>query len=374
MLFIFISYLTLICIINANHYILIQMSLTGGTFDFLLFLGNPRKAFFTHIDTIASSSVVQPNSYNPDDSFTSFKHHDNFTEDIVILSNYSGSKSMTIPFAFNYSSNSMNSIAMGYNIINQSHSLLYSLYKLNYITSLSFSFIHYKEFSYLCLGSFPSIMEGVSPCKSQCNVNKHYNHWGCDVSQFGTYSIQYKDVQNGYGVINSNEYEVSVPLDVIYEIKEMYFDNLISDGTCEFDINNKHSVFTCDCSIRYKFPNIDIILDNKVNITLSGYSLFTSERKYSLCEFIINPTKPSEYYDNKYIWVLGLKILNKYSIEFDYNNSTITFHSNSPFIYVQLPFIPENDLNNIKLNMINATSFILILFTIFISLYKYITP
>ena len=159
MLFIFISYLTFICAVNANHYILIQMSLTGGTFDFLLFLGNPRKAFFTHINTITSSSVIQTNSYNPDDSFTSFKHNDNITEDIITLSNYSSSKSMTIPFAFNYSSKSMNSIAMGYNIINQSHSILYTLYKLNYISTLSFSFIHYKEFSYFCLGSFPSAME-----------------------------------------------------------------------------------------------------------------------------------------------------------------------------------------------------------------------
>ena len=143
--------------------------------------------------------------------------------------------------------------------------------------------------------------------------------------------------------IQTNTSNINVPLYYFNYLKQKLFKHYIERNICKEGIFNDLHIISCECRALSDFPGLIFIVDG-IKIEYTKAELFEEPGTYSLFRVKSYTNKSSTINNNSII--LGTSLLKKYSLLFNYADTSITFLSNtSPFTinnnYISSPFIPH---------------------------------
>lgn len=254
-----------------------------------------------------------------------------------------------------------NSISLSLNHIDNSYSLVHSLYNQKVISSLKFGFENdLMGTGILFFGNIPSNLTSKTPYSFYCDVN-HHSHiqWNCKLGKYITigqyrynnkYDTVYFDVES-----NSNY----VPFDFMLFLNETIFKPFIDKKVCKLYSNgfNDNWKFHCNCDEILNFPNMTIIL-GEFELTLRPYELW--DEIIDNCYFFYESYE--SVYGNNFLF--QSPFIGGFNTEFDYESKRITFYSRSKTFRK----ISENKNNKHTIKMIYIIIIIMLLTSITIYL------
>lgn len=244
-----------------------------------------------------------------------------------------------------------NTLGLAYKFNDENYSLLHNLKKRNIIDRAAFGFGYLKEpVGKVLLGGFPTkLTEGRSV--SHCQVDQGHSAWGCSLRYVLMGEFKYP-VKKGYVSFHANASKIFAPQKFIAALKKNIFQDLIKKKICNSTLFMDWN-FECDCKSLHLFPDITFVIEDK------KYILEKNEVFYHLafsCFFIIVESPTNE-------WVIGTSFLKKYLTLFDYENSTISFYSESKledYVPSGDDFLFEYDQRKIIFVLVVAVSFVML--------------
>ena len=224
-------------------------------------------------------------------------------------------------------------IGLGYGVEHKNMSLAYSLYANNIISQPIYGFrkdsVTGKYAIYF--GQIPKHF--VSNCtKYTMSINDSKGDWGLNIKSI------YYDGENSYEYVLNNEYayvntvndRIFVPRHYMYYLKETVFKEYVKNRKCLFNQDSNSFYINCDCfngvNDMKEFPNMNIKID-KYELTLSYEELFIYLTKQHLCLFIMQYN-----YNEPDVWFFGYYFMKAFVTEFDLENKTISFYTQSDSI------------------------------------------
>jgi hypothetical protein len=234
-------------------------------------------------------------------------------------------KIVSIPFNDVFPIN-QNSISLSLNYIDNSYSLVHTLYNQEVISSLKFGFENDLVGSgILFFGEIPSNLTYNNSHSFYCKVNNQsHTQWNCKLGKhitIGQYTYNNKYDTVYFDVESKSNY---VPFDFMLFLNETIFKPYIEKKVCEF-YSKAHSdnwKFFCNCDEIMNFPNLTIIL-GEFEVTLKPYELW--DEIQNNCYFFYESYE-SVYGNN---FVFQNSFIGEYNTEFDYKLQRITFYSRS---------------------------------------------
>lgn len=212
-----------------------------------------------------------------------------------------------------------------------SFSVVHQLYNEGKISHLSYGLGQYADYKgYLYLGGIPK-EETSSLYHSKCDVNSDDVNWSCKLEYvyFGNDKSNSKIyINQKYSKFSSSEWNILVPTNFIYYMKETVFKEMIEQHRCTFIKSSLYHFFHCDCNLIDKFPDINFVFDGRV-YSLKMVDLFRvydpSEMGVEYCEFLVSKNNEDEE-----AWSFGISFLEHFKTLFDYENNKISFYSTKP--------------------------------------------
>ena len=212
------------------------------------------------------------------------------------------------------------SFPLGYTIRNESFSVIHTLYNNHLIDHKKFCiFFNTTESSQIFFGGLPDNIKENYQYNKSCEVVEGYPSWGCQMKKIiiGDYTYE----NNHYQYFQANDYLIYAPLDFMLYLSNTVFKEHLQNNTCKFYKDVKIKAFQCNCEIKKYFKDISFIF-NDIMLTFNSNELFGEY--VDVCEL-----KIKQNYINDTQWIFGHMVLSKYPTIFDYEESSITFYSNS---------------------------------------------
>ena len=332
--------LYIISFVYSKRSLSIPYELLNGKIFITLRIGTPIQAVSRQLDLTTGLSWLVPMNFHKEKSIT----HKSLSNNTIVLNAPLNAEliSDNVMLEYEYlitsflfyiiefdeirNLNIEDSFGFGYNMKNDSFSIVHLLYNNNIITRKVFYIRQWNEQSgYVFFGENDDKEMMKKPYRAFCNVNTQYNTWGCDV-----FSIQIDDRYTYY--ISSNE-------------SYLYFDSGLREHYFPYnsflflyDIMNKYE----PCSIEkyystqsIKCPKRLIEQLNSVKMNINGYLIELKLKDifycgiYKICRSTIN-------YSDKYkdSFVFGTSIFSSYMVEFNYDESIIGLYSENKFQYI----------------------------------------
>lgn len=212
-----------------------------------------------------------------------------------------------------------------------SFSLVHQLYNEGKISHLSYALEQYPDYkAYLYLGGIPK-EKTSSLYHSKCDVNSGDVNWSCKLEYvyFGNDKSHSKIyVNQKYSKFSSGEWNILVPTNFLYYMKDTVFKEMMEKRRCIFIKSDLYQFFHCDCQLIDKFPDINFVFDGRV-YSLKMVDLFRqydpSEMGVGYCEFLVSKNNEDEE-----AWSFGITFLEHFKTLFDYENNKISFYSTKP--------------------------------------------
>lgn len=229
--------------------------------------------------------------------------------------------------------------ALGFDLINKNHSIIYQLKANDLIDDLSFTFDRDRTGltnGIIYFGPLPgNITDNLY--KTSCKVNSKEKQWGCRLSYvfIGNITYIYENIYfdtNYPAFFNTNFKCIKAPV-LFYELLiETLFTQYLKTNQCNQKKYDNKEVY-CHCSIMDQLTDLTFVF-NDASFVLHSRSLFT---KYEdMCLFMIE-----ENYED-YAWYFGSHFINQYITTFSYDNNDITFYSSEAFPNINLDILfPE---------------------------------
>lgn len=221
-------------------------------------------------------------------------------------------------------------IGLGYNVKHTNMSLPYSICNSNSISQPIYGFRKdeiTKEYL-MYFGQIPQ--QFVSKyTKQTITINDSKGDWGLNIK-----SISY-DSENTFEYVLNNEYayvntvndRIFIPQHYIDYLKETVFDDYVKNRKCSFNKDLKSYYINCDCPNGINdmkgFPNMNIKIDKYI-LTLNLENLFIYIKSQRLCLFIMQYN-----YNEPTVWFFGYYFIKAFITEFDIENKTISFYTQS---------------------------------------------
>ena len=204
------------------------------------------------------------------------------------------------------------SLGFGFNVINNSYSIVHSIYNEGYINSLSFGFIKDTETKgVLYFGDIPLSVNINMDLSHQIKCKVLHSQWGCFLK---------KIIIDEYSQFYINEYvlfEVNTPF--IYAPKRVM--NEIND------IMNNHEHVKLS---HYKYPSLQFVFDGN-KVVVMNKNITNIKKNSNNMEFILKCNENGNY------WIIGNVFITMFISSFNYTDNTITFYSQNeiPVLYTE---------------------------------------
>lgn len=235
------------------------------------------------------------------------------------------------------------SIGLGYNIEKAEDSFIGLLSnKFNYYRSFGFTPTEFNEGTFFAGGINEHIKQNYKN-PLECEVNKHYPYWGCNINHIKIGDISY---DTGYYVMfQTNQSQIYAPEDFLNKLDKAFFNSLIQDNYCSMNIISDITFYSCQCKEISKIPDIIFFFNDK-GIKLSSKDLF---KQYGMrCRFIINKQEGN----NKH-FIFGTHLLMNYVSYFDHEKHKISLFSKNNFEKLDyIKFIPRSNNTSMQLLLI----------------------
>ena len=217
-----------------------------------------------------------------------------------------------IPFAFSFD--------------DESFSLTHLLYKNNQIDKLSFTIINSKDFknTKMIFGNLPSqYLNNVSI--ANIKVKSKFNTWGAELSYVFIDSISYvyKNTfytNEQYAYFDSTIKGIHVPEDFYDFVMKNMFSDAVKEGKCKNVLFSERKFFACDREIIDSFPDLIFVFGNK-GLKIPMKIMF---EEYGITADVL--ILKNEIVKNTFAF--GNYFLNQFIVNFNYDNSSISFISN----------------------------------------------
>ncbi len=234
------------------------------------------------------------------------------------------------PRDFNFITNS--ALAFAHKISDIKYSIVHSLKKEKIIDNLQFSFMlnDDKENGTLFIGGLPENISSEYPYKEVVPVsNKKSKYWEIklDYIFFGEISYVY-DIKNEYNArISTNVISIQTPMLIMEQIVNEQFNQSIAEKKCSVNYNNYE--VQCQCKYINEFKDMIFVINSK-EFKFKAKDLFIEQD--DICTFAMTANNIDQSQ-----WRIGIAFLEKFLVNFDYDNNEITFMSKlDNFIFVDL--------------------------------------
>ena len=211
------------------------------------------------------------------------------------------------------------SIGLSHNIYNTTFSFIHQLKKHKIIDKLNFAIVKNKfNGGLIFFGGIPNEII-KNKIKSICDIKRKNNNWNCQLNQIGNFI-------NNYEVnFNVNTDYILAPKNYIIYLRYFFFVKYRNLSLCNetFDDSlypKNKTYFTCNVS---KFKNFPPLIFDFINFKI----LFNIEDLFIGNILMI---QSNEYNYNK--WIIGNIFLNKFIIQFDLENYSITFYDDGKLL------------------------------------------
>ena len=302
-------------------------------------------------------NYVNYHSYEIADKFCMYNDNKSYCIDKLfyyILEGDNRIKSENIGFGF------------AYYFPDEKNSIVHQLKAQGLIDHLSFALIPYNSKNkngIIYFGGIPLMEEEKYKYKAVCKEAFNTVYWGSQLNKIIFNDYEYS--------VNNTVYFLSakgnfiIPEDVMNEltnntIVHQYF----IDNRCELAIQTGRHFIKCSTQAYKEFYTqyiqlIYFVIDNNY-FRFSFNELFT-------CVFDSCVSNFYSYDEMSSQWIFGNFFLYKYGVNFDYENNTITFLSNDPFVYQK----PIKITNNIMKNLFVIISILVGILLIYNIIIKY---
>ena len=237
------------------------------------------------------------------------------------------------PRDFNFITNS--ALAFAHKISDIKYSIVHSLKKEKIIDNLQFSFMlnDDKENGTLFIGGLPENISSEYPYKEVVPVsNKKSKYWEIklDYIFFGEISYVYENkyIKNEYNArISTNVISIQTPMLIMEQIVNEQFNQSIAEKKCSVNYNNYE--VQCNCNYINEFKDMIFVINSK-EFKFKAKDLFIEQD--DICTFAMTANNIDQSQ-----WRIGIAFLEKFLVNFDYDNNEITFMSKlDNFIFVDL--------------------------------------
>ena len=332
--------LYLVSFIYSNRSVSIPYELLNGKIFITLRIGTPIQAVSRQLDLTTGLSWIVPMYYHKEKSITYNSLSNNtivlnaplnaelISDNVILEYEYSITSFLFYLIEFDEirNLNIEDSFGFGYNMKNDSFSIVHLLYNNDIIKRKAFYIRQWNEQSgYVFFGDINDKELMKKPYRAFCNVNIKYNTWGCDV-----FSIQIDNRYTYY--ISSNESYLYFDSG----LREIYFP--YNSFRFLYDIMNKYE----SCSIEkyystqsIKCPKKLIEQLNSVKMNINGYLIELKLKDIFYCGIYKECRSTINYSDSyKDSFVFGTSIFSSYIVEFNYDESIIGLYSENKFQYI----------------------------------------
>lgn len=314
-------------------------------------IGNNGLNSFISIDMISDYSYIS-NSYKYDNnSIRVIKELDNNTKiiqsDIYFHDKFTVVNNFTM-LMFDEKHSNKDGISFTHKYEDERFNFVNKLYEEKMIEKRRFGF--YVDSIFAGILYFGGIDERVLkkyPYNFSCFSN--YNDWSCNL-----YHIKYKDVTyylnaNTQLSFQANNKGLLVPYSFFSIYNKTVLQKYYDDNICSYELNNLSTFVSCKCSGLKSFPSLYLNLGDNNYITINSSELF--QNYITNCYLLMSSTK-----NNTSRYEIGLPLIKKYIIQFDYDEDKIEFYSLriEDIMYIKsVSYIKTLYLIIITLNIIN---------------------
>ena len=198
---------------------------------------------------------------------------------------------------------------------------------------------------FLHFGEDPDIiysLQNVNKYISKCHVNTTDNYWGCFLNKISIGNYNFK--VNNYTIFKTSHDSIIVPEKCLDFLAEKIFNKAIKDEICTYYSNTIYKKKYIFCK------NTNFPMDN-IYFYFEGYGYLLEIQKLFSCDkerciFLI------KYEKNEYDYSIGLPFLSNYISEFNFENNSITFYSNTSIIIEEDTFVFEKILLMISIGLL----------------------
>lgn len=294
-------------------------------------LGLPCDATFFEINLSSNYSYITPLNYNRTNS-TSAKSIafetsnvpnatcERLKERIELIINMNEEYVIDdIEFLYyNRTFSKKDSLTFAHNIKKKEYSLLHNLYKRGFIEHLRFGLVKRdEERGNFYFGGVPE--EVVKNYSSMTlKIEKDIQTWKVTMNKFYIGDGEYN---NEYPMkFELSQRKLLLPQKVYEILQQEIFTPYVANKTCFY--KQQEELYECSGDCLQYFPNIELILDN-IRFSLNGECLY--KKVFEVKTYMIGINKEFDE------WVIGVPFFEKYPVLFDYENSSMTFYSNTTF-------------------------------------------
>ena len=233
-----------------------------------------------------------------------------------------------------------------YYFSDEKNSIVHQLKTQGLIERLSFALIPYNSKSkngMIYFGGIPIMEKEKYQYKAVCKEDFNTVYWGSRMNKIILNDYEYS-VNNTVYFLSAKGHFI-IPENVMNELTNStivhpYF----SDKRCELTFQTGRQYIKCTMQAYQEFYTkyiniIYFVIDN-------NYFRFEFNELFT-CVFDSCVSNFYSYDEMSNQWVFGSFFLYKYGVNFDYEDSTITFLSNEPFVYQKQINISNNKIRNL---------------------------
>lgn len=367
-------FLTLLNVCYGNN-VPFQMYQILGEYFCSYFLGEEKYMVLADIDLINDFSMVSNIYYRvPLDSFehinTVFYKEKEYKvsqlNDIITLTKKNVENSIPkFNFYFvNKEISGPNSLSLSFKYKDNSFSIVHLLFESNLITKKGF----YFGGGDLIFGNPPTDSKITSMHQATCKVNNNKEYfdkssWGCDINGIyltnSTIKPYYNNVYAKFTGINNY---IIIPESFMKYLNDTLFNDL--KEFCKYQLLSWTYSYRCHSSVLKEMQNNLVVVIDGVGFEIDKYDMFEFDGFYVNLLFRVR----NEINNKCNEWDIGTAFLSKYNEYFDYDNKSVTFYSNNPFIILELK--GNSEYKDVKICFYLFNINILIINIIIIAIYQ----
>ena len=326
--------------IIASQSIAVPITYQSGKYYFTLSFGKNTKSLSLPINTCSQYSFVTSTVFLPKSESTKTLLKFNFLHQELKYEGFHYNEFLTIfptilvnnfhifylPIYDYEIQDDLQAIPFAFSFDDESFSLTHLLYKNNQIDKLSFTIINSKDFknTKMIFGNLPSqYLNNVSI--ANIKVKSKFNTWGAELSYVFIDSISYvyKNTfytNEQYAYFDSTIKGIHVPEDFYDFVMKNMFSDAVKEGKCKNVLFSERKFFACDREIIDSFPDLIFVFGNK-GLKIPMKIMF---EEYGITADVL--ILKNEIVKNTFAF--GNYFLNQFIVNFNYDNSSISFISN----------------------------------------------
>lgn len=326
--------------IIASQSIAVPITYQSGKYYFTLSFGKDKKSLSLPINTCSQYSFVTSTVFLPKSESTKTLLKFNFLHQELKYEGFHYNEFLTIfptilvnnfhifylPIYDYEIQDDLQAIPFAFSFDDESFSLTHLLYKNNQIDKLSFTIINSKDFknTKMIFGNLPSqYLNNVSIANIE--VKSKFNTWGAELSYVFIDSISYvyKNTfytNEQYAYFDSTIKGIHVPEDFYDFVMKNMFSDAVKEGKCKNVLFSERKFFACDREIIDSFPDLIFVFGNK-GLKIPMKIMF---EEYGITADVL--ILKNEIVKNTFAF--GNYFLNQFIVNFNYDNSSISFISN----------------------------------------------